>query len=193
MAADAGPSPECHSLRLLRNHSSSLRSCDRRRDAPSFCCQRDEINHSESNHRPCVVAPQPQGIDQRCLNVENCEVALVERRPSKMRVSQPADLTADSLLTSEGLVVLHDHVEVRADKPQWGAVEIEQCIEIRPLSVCQVHKHRAVPIEQFANLGDYPGLPRRVYFIHDLDSFLRRRNTNRSAPQFSVLQITISI
>src|SRR5215510_1851386 len=84
-----------------------------------------------------------------------------------MGMSQPADLTTNPLFTSDGIVVLHYHVEIGTDEPQWRAIEIEQRVEVRTLANCELHERGPIVFEQFVNLGDYPGLARRCYRIHD--------------------------
>src|SRR5215813_4595212 len=111
-----------------------------------------------------------------------------------MGMSQPADLTTNSLFTGDGIVVLHYHVEIGTDEPQWRTIEIEQRVEVRTLSDCELHERRPIVFEQFVNLGDYPGLARRCYRIHERDSFLRRGwDTDRATAQFSIPEIVVSI
>src|SRR5580700_4885025 len=58
----------------------SLRYVDCRRDAPAVRSKSHEVNHTESRHHStCGVAPDPHGIDDRRLSVENFDVALVKR------------------------------------------------------------------------------------------------------------------
>src|SRR5215468_10840 len=111
-----------------------------------------------------------------------------------MSMSQPADLAANSFFTHDVIVFLHHHVEIGTDEPQWRAIEIEQRVEVRTLADCELHEGGPIVFEQFVNLGDYNGLARRCYRIHERDSFLRRsRDDDRATAQFSIPEIVVSI
>src|ERR1700730_6137222 len=101
-----------------------------------------------------------------------------------MGMSQPADLASHSFFTNDGIVVLHDHVKVRADEPQRCAVEIEQSVNIRPLSICQVHKGRSVKREEFAVVGENSGLVRDC---RNLDRLCKTHN--RNSPSWAFLAL----
>src|ERR1700721_58528 len=92
-----------------------------------------------------------------------------------MGMSQPADLASHSFFTCDGIVVFHDHVKIRADEPQRCAVEIEQSVNIRPLSICQVHKGRSVTREEFADVSENGRLVRDC---RNLDRFSQTHNPN---------------
>src|ERR1700693_4427934 len=77
-----------------------------------------------------------------------------------MRMPQPPNFAAHSVFTRDGRVVLHNHVEVRTNEPEWRAVDLEQGVEIQPFPVCQFHKSGAVARKEFVDFSEDRGLIR---------------------------------
>jgi hypothetical protein len=77
-----------------------------------------------------------------------------------MRMPQSANLTTHTVLTRDVCIVLHNHVEVRTNEPQWRAVKVKEGVEIRPFPDCQFHKRGAIARKEFVDFSDDCGLVR---------------------------------